>query len=119
MYSLQPGRIPAAQVLEMPSLVEDMELVREQSKLNLCDPPVLVHGPRDLQGWMLDWLGNLDDTEMVIGTMTIYQLWLARNDAREEAKMPGPQDIAKRLISALASKPASVMERWLPPGWLT
>jgi hypothetical protein len=55
---------------------------------------------------MLDWLGNLDDKEMVIGTVTIYQLWLARNDVWEEAKMAGPQDIAKRLISAPASKPA-------------
>jgi hypothetical protein len=74
---------------------------------------------------MLDWLGNLDDKEMVIGTVTIYQLWLARNDVWEEAKMAGPQDIAKRSIylvekwlqlkSALASKPASVMECWLPP----
>jgi hypothetical protein len=51
-----------------------------------------------LQGWLLDWLSGLQEKELALGIMVIYQIWLARNEAREEAKIEDPHAIARRSI---------------------
>jgi hypothetical protein len=62
--------------------------------------------------------------------MVIYQSWLARNEAREDAKIEDPQSIARRSIHLVdgwansrtnsLSEAQRVSEAWLPPaaGWL-
>jgi hypothetical protein len=54
------------------------------TNLQLCPPPDDVRRPREVQRWVLDWVGRLQDKEIVVGMMTLYQIWLARNDARED-----------------------------------
>jgi hypothetical protein len=66
---------------------------------------------------------------MDITLMTIYQVWLARNDARESKAIENPEAVARRAISLIEEwhelqapktvKQPAVRERWLPPeaGW--
>jgi ribonuclease HI len=61
--------------------------------------------------------------------MVIYQIWLARNEAREEAKIDDPHSIARHSIhlvyewadsrATTLSEALRVSESWLPPdaGW--
>jgi ribonuclease HI len=79
---------------------------------------------------MLDWLEKLPDKEISVGIMALYQLWLARNEAREESRILDPASIARRSLALVEEWLASVMrpqqssttqvEHWLPPedGWV-
>jgi hypothetical protein len=74
---------------------------------------------------MLEWIGGLDEKELAIGVMVLYQLWLARNDAREETRILDPLQIAQRSIYLVEEwresreyhKPVAppTVEHWLPP----
>jgi ribonuclease HI len=78
---------------------------------------------------VLDWIGGLEEKELTIGIMVLYQLWLARNDAREETRIIDPRQIAQRSIYLVEEWRASreqlkpvaprAVEHWLPPdgGW--
>ena len=54
-----------------------------------------------MQGWFLDWLGVLREKEMAIGIMLMYQLWHARNEARNEPKIEDPRNVARRAVYRL------------------
>jgi hypothetical protein len=58
-----------------------------------------VQRPRELQSWLLDWLGKLLDKEVVVAIMILYQMWLARNDAREQVSIDDPGMIARRILN--------------------
>jgi ribonuclease HI len=106
------------------------ELVRDLSGFSLHGPCSDVQRPRELQSWLLDWLGKLPDKEVAVAIMTLYQMWLARNDAREQASIEDPGMIARRTLKlveewhGLNNSSATVAprngEHWLPPeeGWL-
>jgi hypothetical protein len=47
--------------------------------------------PRELQGWLLDWMGQLSEKELSFGLMFIYQMWLARNEARDQDQIEDMQ----------------------------
>jgi hypothetical protein len=79
----------------------------------------------------LDWLGQLEEKELAVGIMVLYQMWLARNEAREEDMITDPQDVARWSIFLVDewaaaqhkdlqhSEASRETERWLPPdtGW--
>jgi hypothetical protein len=112
-----------------PHSVEIWEKAREVSGLQLTGPRHAVHRATDLRGWLLEWLGRLSDKELPIGIMVLYQTWLARNEARDEARIEDPGSIARRSLAlvdewlAIKSGPRHEVQRpkehWLPPddGW--
>jgi ribonuclease HI len=71
----------------------------------------------------------LADKELSIGIMVLYQMWLARNNARHEARIEDPEAIARRSLALVDEWLAinlgtshampRVQEHWLPPedGW--
>jgi hypothetical protein len=94
-----------------------------------CSPSD-VHEFKDLKNWLLDWLARVREAFMDISLMVIYQMWLARNDARESKIIENPESIALRSIKLMEewhglndTKPTKVQalkERWSPPaeGWV-
>jgi hypothetical protein len=84
---------------------------------------------RDLQGWLLHWFGSLKEDEINVCVMILYQMWLARNEAREEVRIAAPHAIVQKSFFLIeewqgirpAGKSGSVQvtEHWLPPasGW--
>ena len=92
-------------------------------------PPGDVRTSRDLQQWFLEWLGKVHDSELDTAMMTLYHLWLSRNEARDSQQMEDPGVLAKRVINlteewrniqeAKTPKPPVQTEHWLPPqaGW--
>jgi hypothetical protein len=69
-----------------------------QTGLGLHSPDATVLRQRELTGWILDWLGQLEEKELAVGIMVLYQMWLVRNEAREEDRITDPQDVARRSI---------------------
>jgi ribonuclease HI len=71
----------------------------------------------------------LKEEELSVCIMVLYQLWLARNDAREEVRIADPRAIIQKSFFLLEEwqgiRPASIAgsaqaaEHWLPPerGW--
>jgi ribonuclease HI len=112
-----------------PHSVAIWEKTRELSGLLLPGPRQHTQRHAELRGWVLDWLGRLADKELSIGIMVLYQMWLARNDARDEARIEDPEAIARRSLALvnewlainLGTSQAipRVQEHWLPPedGW--
>jgi ribonuclease HI len=92
-------------------------------------PKRLVHHS-DLKGWLLDWIGkaNVDQAAWFL-TMS-YKLWLARNEARESARLADPKAIASSVKEAveewfslrtpLRPRGLSPREHWLcpEPDWI-
>jgi ribonuclease HI len=71
----------------------------------------------------------MKEDEINVCIMILYQLWLARNDAREEEQVASPDEILQKSIFLLEewqglrpaprASSAQVVEHWLPPevGW--
>jgi ribonuclease HI len=105
------------------------ELLREQTGLRLVSPPDNCAPQHLLQAWLLEQFGRMDEGELCLMLMTIYQLWLARNEAREAVQIEDPNYTARRSFFLLeewtnsrTSCPvhqAGRVERWRPPsqGW--
>ena len=78
-----------------------------------------------MQGWLLDWIGRVQEKERAMCLMTLYQLWLARNDARESAQIEDPNIMANRsrflleewqAVRSMGLKSVSrQVEHWRPP----
>lgn len=94
------------------------------------DPPVWVESPGDMKNWMLEWLGHACSQEKELILMTLYQIWLARNDARDGKRIEEPSSVAdkawrfleewkeiKEPRSTISTRPTG---HWLPPevGWI-
>jgi ribonuclease HI len=72
----------------------------------------------------------MEEKELGLAIMLIYQMWLARNEAREAVQIVALQDIVRRSLALLEEwvsvhgKPehtsAKVREQWSPPeeGWI-
>jgi hypothetical protein len=87
-------------------------------------PPARLVNHSDLNGWLLDWIGKIDDKSATWVLMLVYNLWLARNDARDSRKIEDPKSIAQKAVAGVdewmnihcTAKPkAKVVEHWLPP----
>jgi hypothetical protein len=44
-----------------------------------------------VSSWLLTWIGKLPEKELSVAMMTLYQLWMARNDAREREMIEDPR----------------------------
>jgi ribonuclease HI len=83
-----------------------------------------------LKLWLLDWSSSLEEKELVLGLMTLYHMWLARNDAREALMIEDPDRIARRVLGLTeewmalkesnSEKIPRPTEHWLPLayGWV-
>jgi hypothetical protein len=74
------------------------EIIRARTDCNLCGPPPDILGVGALQSWLLDWFGRLSQSDLSLGMTAIYQLWHARNDARERACIEDPDATARRIL---------------------
>ena len=75
------------------------ELLRSHTGFRLEVPEMRVHEPRSLRFWLLDWFGRIGDKELAMGLMALYQLWQARNDARDSERIEDPLSIACRTMA--------------------
>jgi hypothetical protein len=103
--------------------------VSELTGVQFSKPRIQNLNNNDLQAWILDWLGRLGDRELALGIMVLYQLWLSRNNAREETRLADPVEVARRSISLVeewqaaqthtSDKQVPINEQWSPPeqGW--
>jgi hypothetical protein len=57
-------------------------------------PPSHVHSQHKLSAWLLDWIASIKDAEVEIAFMVLYQIWLARNAARDNVQIEDPEAIA-------------------------
>jgi ribonuclease HI len=79
----------------------------------------------ELKGWILDWIGKVNDDQMAWAFNLIYNLWLARNDAREVQRIQDLGQIVQKVVAAVeewrnlkavAPRPTTrVVERWRAP----
>jgi hypothetical protein len=99
-------------------------LLSARTGVQLDSPPKRLACHADLKGWLLDWIGRCSADEAAWFFMLIYNLWLARNNARETHKLDDPSKIVSRTIAHIeewrnlkSSGPcvAAPVERWLPP----
>jgi ribonuclease HI len=99
--------------------------VRDKEMPSIGDPPSDIRCHRELMLWLLDCLGSMKDAELDNSLMVMYQMWLARNDARESRKIDDPTAIANRAMSLLeewnnvqcrpAPRSDKPKDRWTPP----
>lgn len=108
-----------------PHSVAIWDQARQMTGFRFSHPNELIRRHRDLHGWMLDWIGKLEDKELCVCLMILYQMWLARNDAREDSKIDAPDVIVRRslfLVDEWQGLKVSnsqiqerVVEHWCPP----
>jgi hypothetical protein len=65
-------------------------LLRDKTGLLLEAPPGDFRSHNEFQVWLLEWFGNLQEKELGIAMLTIYQLWVSRNDARDLPMIEDP-----------------------------
>jgi ribonuclease HI len=97
----------------------------EHTGCALAPPPKLLSSHSDLKGWILDWIGNTDGSLLSLMLMMLYNLWMARNDARDNQRFEDPRSIATRTVVGveewLSLRPLPLgpkirqKEHWLPP----
>jgi hypothetical protein len=75
------------------------EALRSLTSLSLAAPAGVSRSFNALQGWLLDWFGALDEKELAISLMALYQLWLARNEARDKPMIEDPEITARRIVA--------------------
>lgn len=94
-------------------------------------PPKRLRCHSELKGWLLDWIGKATDDHRAWFMMTSYNIWQARNDARESQLIADPNSVVLKTAAALeewkeANKTCSQVagakpsEHWLrpEPGWV-
>jgi hypothetical protein len=75
--------------------------MRDGTGLSLPCPSNEFRSHAELQGWMLDWLGKLQEKELSAWLLTMYHIWLARNKARDLQVIEHPEQTAKRVAFSL------------------
>jgi hypothetical protein len=97
--------------------------------VTLDKPPRNLSCHSELKGWLLDWIGKEKGDKVAWMMMLLYNLWQARNEARETERIEDPKTIAKRTVAGIEEwaqvhtskpgEPTRVVERWAPPsqGW--
>jgi hypothetical protein len=51
----------------------------------------------ELQIWLLEWLGTHTEQELALAMLGLYHIWLARNDARDNALIESPNVTVERV----------------------
>jgi ribonuclease HI len=103
--------------------------MKEYTGLECEAPPRRLACHAELKGWLLDWIGKAHQKELELAFTLIYNLWQARNDARETQQLQDPAAIVRKSIAAveewhsLRARPANTatkpIMRWQAPsdGW--
>jgi ribonuclease HI len=99
----------------------------ELSQSQLATPPKLLQHHSDLKGWLLDWIGKASSDDVALMITMLYNLWQARNDARESQKLADPKSVATRTVAGIEewksaqtvapSVSVNLNEHWLKPDW--
>jgi hypothetical protein len=98
-------------------LSEELGLVFEK-------PPKFIRAHSDLKCWLLEWMGKSKHEIIEWFMLQVYNLWLARNDARESQIFEEPKSIVRRTLAGMEEwrnihKPKDpkkvVRELWRPP----
>jgi hypothetical protein len=76
---------------------ETWDIARRMTGMRL-DHPLVVRRHRDLHGWLLEWFGGMKEDELSISIMILYQIWLARNEARDEVQIATPHEIIRKSL---------------------
>jgi hypothetical protein len=53
---------------------------------------------RNLQAWLLDWMGKVQGKELALGLMLWAQMWYTRNEARGNTSIENPVTTARRIV---------------------
>jgi hypothetical protein len=77
-------------------------LFTQETGIQVEKPPARLKCHSELKGWLLDWIGKVQDS---IRWMMLLTLWQARNDARESYQIEDPRSIVKKTMVG--------MEEWL------
>jgi ribonuclease HI len=114
---------------ECPFSAQVWNSIRLGTGLSFDRPPHDLRSHGELQSWILDWFGKVRDKELEMGLLTLYNIWLARNEARDQPMIENPELTARRIgylweewknSKVVAPERKELrMERWLPPppGW--
>lgn len=84
-----------------------------------------------IRSWFLEWVGQAATEEKVLYCRGLYELWLARNNAKESQRMEGPSNIKDRVLLLCAewndlkevrrgNTTGHATQKWTAPdeGWL-
>jgi ribonuclease HI len=112
-----------------PHSAEAWEFLREKTGLKFEAPPKRLACHAELKGWLLDWIGKKHKCQAELFFTLIYNLWLARNDARESGQIQNPIAVVEKTVAAVEewrnrdsrshAITTIVAEQWSPPeaGW--
>jgi hypothetical protein len=112
-----------------PHSVAAWNALTEHVNVSLGQPPKVLWCHSELKGWILDWIGKSNDDKRAWFITMLYNLWIARNDARETKKLAYLKSVAMKTIAGVEEwhnlhAPSTTMsakqkERWLVPdyGW--
>jgi hypothetical protein len=64
-------------------------------------PPKKLAHHSNLKGWLLDWIGKASVDHVAWFLTMSYKLWLARNEARDSARLADPMAIATSAKEAV------------------
>lgn len=105
-------------------------IVGDKSGLCFKPPSSPIRSPSVFPSWLLDWIGDKQDNMLQVVFTVLYQLWLARNNAREAQRIEEPVTIAAKSLVLVAEwrnvqelqvpTPSRRNERWCFPdeGWI-
>jgi hypothetical protein len=64
--------------------------MKESTGMPIDKPPDFLSSHSKLKGWLLDWLGRVEENAIARMMMLVYNLWMARNDARDSTRIEDP-----------------------------
>jgi hypothetical protein len=77
------------------------ELLSEELGLEFERPPKNIRSHSDLKCWLLEWMGKSAHEIIEWFVLLIYNLWLARNEARDSLYIEDPRSIVKGTIEGM------------------
>jgi hypothetical protein len=74
------------------------KLLQQEVGSKFDKPPLHLSSHSALKGWILDWIGREKEEKIAWAFSTLYNLWSARNDAREHGVIADPVSIVRRSV---------------------
>lgn len=107
------------------------QLLYSEKGVMVAKPPCPIDSQSALARWLLGWFAEASDEERGAMVQATYELWLARNEARDGKRIAPPHEIMEQVVSHMAEwravhddvKPPREQQskqKWKPPeeGWL-
>lgn len=93
--------------------------------------PAHIQSVEGMRAWLLEWLGRTGSEEKELVLRGWYELWLARNAAKDLKRIQDPTGIRDRVLHlaeewkathevVVRHREAWALERWMKPeeGWI-